>query len=418
MQTTDIVRSLATNIMLLWLLFTLVRPRYRRWTVLTALTVMVVLDFALNLFFYAEHNYTAIATLDIIFFLLVGIAAKPLFQETMMQWLFNCFTVMNVYAITVILSYYLCGLFLYPAYAVTVLRIAIFGAVILLFSKFLRPMYRQAAEHWGVYFFVAIGLFANFAWYFTSGSNIEKTLTDSIVPLLLLVLMTAVVYISIFVSLRKTMTKMALTEENMRIQSDRELTRQRLILMDETVRQMSIAQHDRRHFNNMLLSLLNRGETDKAIEFINKQSETMPQKPQMYCRNVTVNAAVSYYAELARQQGIRCRLCLDIPEKLPADELSLAMVVSNLMENAICAVSLLPEEKREIQFTAVDSGQLILKISNCYEGDISFNADGIPQSENEGHGFGCQSISDFTKKHGGTVSYETDGGVFKVVIML
>jgi sensor histidine kinase regulating citrate/malate metabolism len=111
--------------------------------------------------------------------------------------------------------------------------------------------------------------------------------------------------------------------------------------MDETVRQMNIVQHDRCHFNNTLLSLLRQGEADKAADLIRQQSEALPQKPQSYCQNVSVNAAVSYYAELARQRGVRCELRLNIQEKLDIDELSLAMTVSNLMENAITAVSAL-----------------------------------------------------------------------------
>ena len=69
-----------------------------------------------------------------------------------------------------------------------------------------------------------------------------------------------------------------------------------------------------------------------------------------------MNAAVSYDAELARQQSIACEFRLDIPAKLNVDELSLAMAVSNLLENAINAVSDLPTEKRNIRMIAVHAG--------------------------------------------------------------
>lgn len=207
-------------------------------------------------------------------------------------------------------------------------------------------------------------------------------------------------------------------EENLKIQSDRELTRQRLALMDETMRQMSIVQHDRRHFNNTLLALLRQGETDKSIDFIRQQSDALPQKPQSYCQNIPVNAAISYYAELARQKGIRCDLRLDIPEKLTVDELSLAMTVSNLMENAITAVSVLTSNRRELRFTAVHTGQLILEFSNPFDGEIEWDANGIPVSQEGGHGKGSQSVADFVSKCGGELIYDVSGGVFKVRIMV
>lgn len=414
----DILRSLVTNAMLAALLFTLARPKCRKPMLWVALAVIVALDLALNVFFYSRNDYTTLSKLDIVFFILVGITTKPLFQETLMQWLFNCFTAMNIYAVTVILSYYLCYLFQRPHLAITVLRALFFVAAIALFRRRLRPLYRQAAEHWSVYLFVAAGLFGNFAWYFVASNDVEQMLTEEFAPLLLLVLLVLLVYLAIFLSLRKTLKGAALREENLKMQSDRELTRQRLALMDETVRQMSIAQHDRRHFNNTLLSLLQQGKVDKAADFIRQQSEALPQKPQSYCQNVPVNAAVSYYTELARQQGIRCELRLDIPEKVAVDELSLAMAVANLMENAITAVADLPAKRRELRFTSVNAGQLILELSNPYDGEIELDENGLPVSREEGHGRGSQSVADFVQKCGGELVYGVTDGLFRVRLML
>ena len=150
--------------MLAILLFSLAQPRCRRRTLIAALVAIVTLDLALNIVFYLRNDYTTLGKLDILFFILVGAAVKPLFRETLMQWLFNCLTAMNVYAVVVVLSYYLCGLLPYPEYSITVLRFFLFAGVIILFRKRLRPLYRQAAEHWTVYLFVAASLFLIFPW--------------------------------------------------------------------------------------------------------------------------------------------------------------------------------------------------------------------------------------------------------------
>ena len=418
MQLYDILRSIVTNAMLVALLFTLARPKYRPRTLGVVMAAIVSVDLALNVFFYLRNDYTTLGKLDILFFILVGVAVKPLFRETLMQWLFNCLTAMNVYAVTVILSYYLCELFPYPQYAIIVLRFLLFAVAILLFRKRLSPLYRQVAEHWSVYLFVAASLFSNFAWYFMASDDVERMLTEDVVPLLLLVLLALLVYLAIFLSLRKTLREAALREENLKMQSDRELTCQRLSLMDETVRQMSIVQHDRRHFNNTLLSLLRQGEADRAAALIRQQSAALPQKPQSYCQNISVNAAVSYYAELARQRGVRCELRLDIPEKLDIDELSLAMTVSNLMENAITAVSALPTEQRTLRFTAVNAGQLIFELRTPYEGEVTLDENGFPVAREEGHGKGTQSVADFVKECGGELAYEISDGLFRVRLMV
>ncbi|HNX61768.1 MAG TPA: GHKL domain-containing protein [Candidatus Limiplasma sp.] len=418
MQLYDIFRSIVTNAMLATLLFSLAQPRCRMRTLVAALVAIVTLDLALNIVFYLRNDYTTLGKLDILFFILVGAAVKPLFRETLMQWLFNCLTAMNVYAVVVVLSYYLCGLLPYPEYFITVLRFFLFAGVIILFRRRLRPLYRQAAEHWTVYLFVAASLFLNFAWYFIASSDVERTLQESVVPLLLLILQALFVYLAMFLTLRMNLRDAALREENLKMQADRELTRQRLSLMDETVRQMSIVQHDCRHFNNTLLSLLQQGDVEKATELVQQRSAAFPQKPGCYCQNASVNAAVSYYAELARQRGINCELRLDIPEKLSVDELSLAMAVSNLLENAIQAVSDLPAEKRTVRMIAVNAGQLILELTNPYQGEVLLGAEGIPCSRRKGHGRGTQSVAAFVHQCGGELTYQITDGIFKVRMML
>ena len=418
MEFYDILRSLVTNAGLVTLLFTLARPKCRLRTEHLVLIAIVLADFGANLYFYSRGDYTMLAKTDIVFFLLAGVAAKPLFREKAMPWLFNCLTTLNVTAAIIIVSYYLSDLLPYPYYANTVLRALMYGALIWLFSARLRPLYRQAAERWGVYLVVSAGISANFGWYFLSSDDVEATLQNGRVPLLLLTALAALVYFAVFQSLRESARETALREENLRMQSDRELTRARLALMDESVRQMSIVQHDQRHLSNTLLALLAEGETEKAAELIRRLSKSLPQKPRSYCKNVPVNAAVSYYAELADQRGVRCNIRLDIPEAPGIDELSLAMAVSNLMENAVNAVSSLPAERRELRFTAVFTGQLIMELSNPFDGPVELDEDGLPVSRAEGHGRGSQSVAEFVRRCGGELVYSTCGGTFTVRIMV
>ncbi len=418
MQFYDILRSLVTNAGLVTLLFTLARPKCRAWVEYSVLVVIVLGDFAANLWFYSRGDYTMLAKTDIVFFLLAGAAAKPLFQEKAMPWLFNCLTTLNVSTAIVLVSYFLADLFPFPHYANTALRAVLYGATIWLFRARLRPLYRQAAERWEIYLVVAAGISVNYGWYFLSSDDVEGTLQAACVPLLLLTVLAVLVYLTIFHALLENARETALREENLRMQADRELTRQRLALMDESVRQMSIVQHDRRHVGNTLLSLLALGETGKAADLIRHQSEALPQSPRNYCRNVPVNAAVSYYAEMAQRHGIRCDIRLDIPEKLSVDELSLAMAISNLLENAVNAVSVLPAARRELRFTAVCARQLVLELSNPYDGEEELDRDGLPISRAEGHGRGTLSVVQFVRRCGGEFIYKTGGGVFTVQMMI
>lgn len=418
MEIYDLARSLVTNFLLVTLLFTLARPRARRTIINTVLVGIVLLNFGLNAFFYLKQDYSSLAVGDIVFFVAVGVLTKPLFKERLMQWLFNCFTVINIYAIVVVVSYYLAELLPYPHYAHTVIRAILFVGFIFLFRNFLRPIYRQTAEQWSIYLFVSIVLSLSIEWYFVSSDDVRQSLDQNIVPIILQVVIVVLTYIAMFYSLYKTLGEAALREDNLKVQTERDLIRHRLSLMDETVRQMSIAQHDRRHFNNTLLCLLDAGEITEATALLRKQSKSMPAKSRRFCKNISVNAAVSYFVEVAISRGIKFDIRLDIPENLAIDELLLVMAVSNLMENAITAVSNLPNERRYFKFYVIYTGQLLIEISNPYDGDVYLSEDGIPVAETDGHGNGSCSIKEFVKRYDGELLYTTDDGIFKVQIML
>ena len=84
MELYDILRSLVTNAFLVTLLFTLARPKCRPRTEYLVLALIVLTDFAANLYFYSRGDYTMLAKTDIVFFLLAGVASKPLFREKTM----------------------------------------------------------------------------------------------------------------------------------------------------------------------------------------------------------------------------------------------------------------------------------------------------------------------------------------------
>jgi sensor histidine kinase regulating citrate/malate metabolism len=88
------------------------------------------------------------------------------------------------------------------------------------------------------------------------------------------------------------------------------------------------------------------------------------------------------------------------------------------MENAITAVSALPAQRRALRFTAVNTGQLILELSNPYDGEVALDENGFPISREKGHGKGTRSVAGFVKECGGELAYEISDGIFKVRLMV
>ncbi|MEA4891784.1 MAG: GHKL domain-containing protein [Peptococcaceae bacterium] len=401
------------------LFISLLQPKYGRRVTNLVMLAILTLNLSTAVYCYLTGNLTLLAKIDVVLFVLLCFAARPFFRDSFMQWLFSYITVMNVSFIVIILSFIFSRSLPYPQYANTVLRLFLFAGVILLFRKVLRPLYRQAAEHWTVFFYVAGSAFLAFSWFMLSSDDIVETLTVQAVPLLWLVLVTLAGYGSVFLGLKSVGAEYLLKQDKALLELSGESMKQRLSLMDEAVGQMRVVQHDQRHLNATLLELMQNGDVENAAALLRQQIAILPKKPVRYCENITVNAAISYYAALAEGRRIRCDLRLDIPEKLPFSELALSMALSNLMENAIHACEKLdPQAERYLRVHAIYTGQLILEVENPYSGEVPLDENGYPTVREEGHGWGGESVRAFVRENGGELLYQVENGVFNVRLLI
>lgn len=422
----DFLRAAISTTANVLLMMTLLQPKYsKKITLLTMLGILAA-DLGTAIFCYLSGNLTLLSKLDIILFAVLCFAVRPLFKDTFMQWLFSYLTVQNISDTVVILSFIGSRHLPYPVYANSLLRIILFGVFLLILSRYVRPLYRQVVEHWTAYFAVALGIYVTFNYYVLSSDDIVVTLTEQAVPLLLVIFIGLAAYCSIFLSLKNLQREFRVKEENQKMQAEREYLQlasgnmsRRLKLMEEVSAQNSCAAHDRRHFNNVLLELLEQGKTGEAAALLQSYNQAVPKISKVYCENPAVNAAVCHYAGLAEQTGIPAEIALDIPGDVNVDDLELSMVISNLMENAIQACGRLPENQAPyLCFTCLSMGRLLLEMENpCAEGTV-LDESGYPISCEEGHGIGSKSVIAFAKKYDGELLYIIENGVFRARLLV
>ncbi len=422
----NLLRAVISTTANVLLMMTLLQPKYSKKVTLLAMLGILAADLGTAIYCYLSGNLTLLSKVDIILFAVLCFAVRPLFKDTFMQWLFSYLTVQNISDVVIILSFIGSRHLPYPAYANSLLRIILFGAFLLILSRYVRPLYRQAVEHWMAYFTVALGIYITFNYYVLSSDDIVVTLTEQAVPLLLVIFIGFAAYGSILLSLKNLQREFRIKEENQKMQAEREYLQlaagnmsRHLELMEEVSAQNSCAAHDRRHFNNVLLELLEQGKTGEATALLQSQNQAAPKISRVYCENPAINAAVCHYAGLAEQAGIPAELALDIPGDVNVDALELSMVVSNLMENAIQACGGLPQNKAPyLHFTCRSVGRLLLEMENpCTEGTV-LDESGYPLACEEGHGIGSKSVIAFAKKYGGELLYKIENGVFRVRLLV
>ncbi len=421
----DFLRAVISTTANVLLMSTILQPKYsKKVTFLTMLGILTA-DLGTAVYCYLSGNLTMLAKIDIIMFAMLCFAVRPVFKDNFMQWLFSYLTVQNINVTVVVLSFIGSRRLPYPIYANSVLRIILFGVFLLILSRYVRPLYRQAVEHWTAYFTVALGIYITFVYYIIFSENIIVTLTEQAVPLLLLIFIGLAAYGSIFLSLKNLQREYLVKEENHKMQAERDYLQlaagnmsERLKLMEEVSSQNSRAAHDRRHFNNMLLELLEQGNAHEAVALLKKQNQISPKISKGYCENPAVNAAVCHYAKIAEQSGIHTTIDLDIPSDLPVDSLELSMVVSNLLENAISASLKESSKPIYINFICRHVGRLLLEMENNCAEDTALDESGYPVTLEEGHGVGSKSVIAFAKKYDGELMYQCESGVFRVRLMV
>ncbi|WP_320130214.1 GHKL domain-containing protein [uncultured Sphaerochaeta sp.] len=420
------LRGSVTAIMNILLFLTLSQPRFGHKTTYIAIGIVFFLDIATNTWFYWIGDLTALSRFDTIFFIVMGLALKPLVKDSFMKWCFNTLTSINIMIIIVILSYHLSRFFPEPQYFNTLIRLVFYIGVILLFRRRLLSLYQPVVNNWPIFLILVISISLNLAYSFYFTDDIENTLITLKWPLLLLILLAVSAYGTVFYSLKKITATYALETENLRIQNDAVLLHQaaatmveKLQFMDKVAYQNSLASHDRHHFDGMILELLKKGQVEEAKTCLLKQNAIQLPSSRSYCENAAVNAVVCYYADMAEQKGIQVKINLDIPTVVNADSLELAMVISNLMENAIHGVALLPEGKeRFIHFTCLQVGRLLIEIANSCLEAVTLDSNGLPFTKQVGHGIGTKSIIAFAAAHNAELLYHVDNGQFRVRLLV
>jgi len=412
------------------LMITLLQPKYGKKVTNLAMAGILIANLIVSLYGYIAGNLTLLARLDLIAFTFLCFIIRPLFKENFMQWLFSYITVQNIVMCVIVLSFSLSRGLTYPIYANTLIRLLLFGGIIFVIRRFVRPLYSRMVTYWTLFFFMAVSIFAAFVYYFTIGEDIIRTLTEQSIQIHLLVLITVVVYVSIFHSIETISREYALREENLQMQNNQEFLHlssrameNRIMLLNDAHKQSSITAHDHRHLNNTLLELLERENLEDAIACLRQQSSVAPTLVKNYCENIVVNAAVSYYTDFAKEEGLKTDINLEIPNDFEGDSIELAIVISNLFENAIHACAELKAESEEeqelmIKFTCRHVGRLVIEISNPCGLSVILDENGYPTSKVSGHGIGTKSVLAFAQKYNAEVFFQVLEGVFRVRMLI
>lgn len=182
---------------------------------------------------------------------------------------------------------------------------------------------------------------------------------------------------------------------------------------------IAIQQHDLKHHLVVLEGFLSSGSPKQAEEYIRSLRTSIDSiVPKRFCENETANLLCSSFSDQAEKMETDFRVKATLPEALSIPDTELCSMLSNGLENALRAVSKLEPVERWISLNcSIQRNKLLLEIRNPYWGTIRIQ-NGLPISNQPGHGYGCRSIRAIAEQHRGMCSFDAENGIFSLRIIL
>ena len=190
-------------------------------------------------------------------------------------------------------------------------------------------------------------------------------------------------------------------------------------LMRKNAEEVTRLQKNLAETYSVIENLLAKGNREEAMRFIRRQSDLLDAtRLKVFCREPLINAALSMYLSRAKELGIKTVYKVEIESEQSRDESDLAVLISNLLENAITACKKQkPPMKREINLILRKiGGQNVLEISNSYDYAIKIGENGLPYSTQIGHGLGMGSLELFAKKYDAYFDFNHENNVVTVSV--
>lgn len=179
--------------------------------------------------------------------------------------------------------------------------------------------------------------------------------------------------------------------------------------------------HDAKRHVRALESLIQFDHLAEAQQYKESLFQKLNElQPSIQCDNPLLSAILNHVFLKAEQRHITLKMDLQGEEQLSMlAGVDLTTIASNLLDNAVDAVSELPEEQRYIHFAvAFQMGEIMIHVENPTKNDLKREGNTIVSTK-EGHlGLGLKNVEMVVKKYKGDFKIYVKDGNFVVAITI
>lgn len=192
-------------------------------------------------------------------------------------------------------------------------------------------------------------------------------------------------------------------------------------LMKSSLENIKIFRHDLKNKLSPIYGLAISGKNEELIERISELTETCSGNyGQIISGNSDLDSIINFKLQHAEKEKIKVSTKILVPAKLSISSFDLAVILGNLIDNSMEAVSTI-ESDRWINIDMIyTKGRLILKISNSFDGILKKSDDFFisRKSDQANHGLGIKSVKAAIQKYDGAMQITNTDKTFTVKILM
>lgn len=347
-------------------------------------------------------------------------------EDNIYASLFNLFTQLTVYlgvsCLTYFATYYFIGAEYFVSYIIV--RAIVFALLILVNIIFVRKKFRYAVifidKEWRIVCLISFAFFVQQVFLSIYPTMHYNRPSYNYIVIAISYVVMAVVYYIIYTTLRNFINNYEKNQQEALTKGKMHFLEEHINLQNKTMDMVKRQEHDLRHHCVAAIGFIREENYDDAIRYLEQYCDKFGEgKIAYYCEHSAINCILSLMADKAKGLGINVEIEASVPQGLPADDVDLASICANSLENAIEGCERVSKEIEKMIHIVIKykDGKLLIEIKNTCANDIEFNGE-FPITKKKFGGVGTKSIAYIAKKYHGMVDLKVKDNIFTTRIIL
>lgn len=191
-------------------------------------------------------------------------------------------------------------------------------------------------------------------------------------------------------------------------------------LMKTSLENIKIFRHDLKNHLSPIYNMAISGRNEELIERISKLAKVCCESGQVVSGNSDIDSIINFKLQQAERERIHVSTKIVVPTELSISPFDLAVILGNLIDNSIEAISTIESDRWiniDMRYT---KGRLIFQISNSFDGFLK-ESNGILASRKNNptnHGLGLKSVQAVIQKYDGAMQITHMDKIFTVKILM